>query len=163
MDFVRQTILRTFPKILQFADDHRTCKRKSVGCAILRYPMEHCISTPVVVSNGPSVPGNECTNIVGNCGCSHSEPRAILQLLKKNIDKAPTMLVCTYSPCTTCANVIIDSGVIQAVAYDILTEHDKRGDEFLRKVMPVFTRAELESPDCNATLRQWIIHCRDAQ
>lgn len=121
-------------KIQNFALKNQTCKRKAVGCSIVRLsigwqkaPTEE---TLIMTHNGPSVPNNQCTNEVGNCGCSHAEPRAILKSLKKDYGKHLTM-VCTYSPCTNCANIIIDSGIIDLVVYKVLTQHDIRGQTFL--------------------------------
>ncbi len=75
------------------------------------------------------------------------------------------IMVCTYSPCTNCANIIIDSGIVKGIVWDILTEHDKRGAEFLRSAMDVITKAELlhmlqfsndpEREKCFATLERW--------
>ena len=53
------------------------------------------------------------------------------------------LVFCTYSPCTNCANIILDAGIVQAVFYDTLTKHDQRGVEFLEAAMPVFTREDV--------------------
>ena len=127
-------LIMELKKIQDFALKNQTCKRKAVGCSIVRLsigrrrlPTE---KTLVMTHNGPSVPNNECINEVGNCGCSHAEPRAILESLKKDYGKHLVM-VCTYSPCTNCANIIIDSGIIDLVVYETLTLHDTRGTTFL--------------------------------
>lgn len=137
--------------IEQQAKEQQTCLRKAVGCSIC------AIKAPDVVDdvgirrlafqhNGPARSGNPCTNIVGNCGCSHAEPRVIMSVLK--MPRLPIreklVLFCTYSPCTYCANVIIDSGLVSGLVYDILTEHDTRGLAFLKSVMPCVTREEIE-------------------
>jgi deoxycytidylate deaminase len=46
------------------------------------------------------------------------------------------VVVGTYSPCSFCANVIVDAGIAHTVVYDILTEHDKRGVEILNRGLP---------------------------
>lgn len=162
MDFVIKGIIEAFPKVLAYADRNRICKRKSVGCCIAEVVDEQMLFIPTFSANGPSGQGHECTNVVGNCGCSHAEPRAIMKYLKARRGiESPRVLICTYSPCTNCANIIIDSGIIGAVVYDILTEHDKRGDEFLRMEMPVFTARELQSGAAHDSLREWYIRSRE--
>jgi deoxycytidylate deaminase len=42
----------------------------------------------------------------------------------------------TYSPCSFCANVLVDAGLVHVVVYDVLTEHDKRGVEILNRGLP---------------------------
>jgi len=137
-----------FDQIAEYADIKQICKRKSVGCCAIAFNSN---GEPFLIGltvNGP-VRDFECSNEVGNCGCSHAEPRLIIYLLqediKKKIENEPIFLMCTYSPCTNCANIIIESGLFLGVFYDILTEHDKRGEERLRKVMPVFQRKELDA------------------
>ena len=65
-------------------------------------------------------------------------------------------MLCTYSPCTNCANIILQSGIIEGVVYKILTEHDKRGDEFLRKSIDVLTTKELLTGKSDVIIRKWI-------
>ena len=102
-----------------------TCKRKVVNCTIINH-----IGQFTNTKNGPTQ-GHQCSNEVGNCGCAHAEPRAIIAALKSEwyVD---CILVCDYSPCSNCANIIIDSGIVTKVGYNILTEHDKRGVKLLK-------------------------------
>lgn len=122
-----------------WAEREQQCRRKSVACFIaIRDPQTWKWDEFVRARNGPSALGDACINVVGNCGCAHAEPRAILaavNLLNRADDMA---LVCEYSPCTSCANIIVDSIhepvelPIRDVYYRILTEHDKRGVEILK-------------------------------
>jgi len=66
-----------------------------------------------------------------------------MEVLKKTEFLGSKIMFCTYSPCTNCANIILDSGVINGVIYDILTEHDTRGLAFLQSQIPCVTREEL--------------------
>ncbi len=96
------------------------CKRKVVRCSVWLDGMN--LATTM---NGPS--GTECTNKVGDCGCSHAEPRVLFYIARFLRCTQPYTMVCTYSPCTNCANIIVDSKLIDTVYYETLTEHDKRG------------------------------------
>jgi deoxycytidylate deaminase len=133
------------------AKEQQTCKRKAVGCSIVRLDPDGLVREVVFTHNGPSRDGHECTGEVGNCGCSHAEPRIVIQALKGQLGRyvhssqsSKAVLVCTYSPCTNCANVIIDSGIIHAVVYEHLTQHDVRGEQFLVDSLTVITKMQLE-------------------
>jgi deoxycytidylate deaminase len=162
---MKEQLLRNLYNLESWAVKETTCLRKGVGCAIIRLT-EHWIDTLTVTFNGPSRKGAVCTNEVGNCGCSHAEPRAIQTLLGRYGEGCSNhyWMLCTYSPCTTCANIIIDSGLFSegGVIYHYLTNHDVRGDEFLRAVMPVVTAKEIER-DGYAAIRRAELSCPDAE
>jgi len=147
-----------FEEILSFAERNQVCLRKAVGCAAIAVGENELL--PISLKhNGPSREGYPCTNEVGNCGCSHSEPRVVVDTTMNWCEDEKLILVCTYSPCTTCANIVIDSGLFCGVIYDILTEHDKRGEKFLREAMNVLSRKELNKlteEEANATIKKWI-------
>ena len=147
-----------FEEILSFAERNQVCKRKAVGCAAIAVRVNE-IYTIAMKHNGPSRKGFPCTNEVGNCGCSHSEPRVVQSAIKNWDMDEKLILVCTYSPCTNCANIVIDSGLFGGVIYDILTEHDKRGEKFLREAMNVMDRKELNKlteEEASAKLKEWV-------
>jgi len=152
--FVEKHIQNTM-KILAFHKS--TCLRKSVGASIEKLVNDN--GSPIIRSifgfNGPSVVGNQCTNVVGNCGCSHAEPRAILQALQDDVFRHEThcLMICTYSPCTTCANIILDSGLVSHLVFDILTEHDKRGYEFLKSKIEIVSLKEIEEDQSDAFIK----------
>jgi deoxycytidylate deaminase len=110
------------------------CKRKNVGCTIFSVNDYGQVIQVCFTHNGPSKKA-ECSNVVGGCGCSHAEPRAMLECYRKGYlprtFSAKLVMVCLYSPCTNCANIINDAGIIDAVVYDILTQHDTRGRDIL--------------------------------
>lgn len=159
---------KIFVEILEYAERNQVCLRKAVGCAAITFSGADLSPMLVaMVHNGPSRPGHPCTNEVGNCGCSHSEPRLVQDILRKTIDLTtmPLIMVCTYSPCTTCANITIDSGLFKGVIYDVLTEHDKRGDKFLRDAMPVLTRKEIQEAieteqtgEIDGQIKKWLFN-----
>jgi deoxycytidylate deaminase len=155
-----------FDGILNYAERNQICLRKAVGCAAITFD-EIDLSPRVLalVHNGPSREGHPCTNEVGNCGCSHSEPRLVQKVFKEGIfEVRPLVMVCTYSPCTNCANITIDSRLFDGIFYDILTEHDKRGEKFLRQAMPVITRQSVqqviktrETGRIDDQIKKWIL------
>jgi len=141
-------IKQEFGILAEYAEGKRTCKRKAVGCSIIEIHTRLPGVNRIVLShNGPSGFENECSGVVGNCGCSHAEPRAVfkyLNKLKKDYgDCLWSIMICNYSPCTNCANIIVDSGIITAVVYKILTEHDIRGVEILKRSLDIFSITEL--------------------
>lgn len=142
--FYKETIDKTFDRIRTEAEENQICKRKAVGSAILLFDVAPDLITIITAINGPSHPTNECTNEVGNCGCSHAEPKVILHFLQKHQKEGneTVILLSTYSPCVPCANLIIEAGFIDAVAYEIYAPHWARGVEMLRKVLPVWHTRE---------------------
>lgn len=110
------------------AEENQECKRKAVGCAIIIANGKDSTVT-IFSQNGPST-GHICSNELGNCGCAHAEPRAILRAVYEHWNHCT--LVCMYSPCTNCANIIVDSGVVDKVVWDIDTNHDMRGLHILK-------------------------------
>lgn len=154
---MKKELNEIFEGILEFAERNQKCLRKAVGCAAIFFSVTK-FEVAVLVHNGPSREGHECTNEVGNCGCSHSEPRLVQQVLARQLDM-PLILVCSYSPCTTCANIVIDSKLFSGVIYDVLTQHDKRGEKFLRDAMPVLSREVIETmteEEVSDKLKKWI-------
>ena len=160
---VKQVILRTFDQIKEEAQKHQVCKRKAVGCAILEINSKEQLITHYVAINGPSGSNNKCSNIVGACGCSHAEPRVIMKYLKKakkNGHRGKTILLTTFSSCVNCANIIIDSGVIDAVAYEILAEHwaiePNNAKAMLDRTLPHWTKQQIEEDLDNNLIRNWL-------
>lgn len=115
--------------------DPRGCKRKGVGCSAWTWmPVKdvfNCIHSGC--HNGPSGAEHECSNEVGKCGCSHSEPRLTIDLLRFRAPRRSIIMAVGYSPCSNCANIMVDSQLYCGCVYDILTEHDVRGLDILRR------------------------------
>lgn len=158
--FIRQTILETFANIKREAEKNQICKRKAVGCAILEIDLKNELITHYMTINGPSGPNNECSGEKGNCGCSHSEPRAIIKFLKqskRNGQRGKTIILTTYSECNNCANIIVDSGIIDVAAYDIYASHWPKGIEIIKNSIPVWTKRELEEDIENNFIKNWLL------
>jgi deoxycytidylate deaminase len=157
LEYIRKIIIEDMNLITANAKVRTKCKRKGVGCQLISIREGDIICSLNYVFNGPSVEDFECSNVTGNCGCMHSEPKAIIVALKKN-PLIEWIMLCTYSPCTNCANIIIHSGIVKGIVYDILTEHDKRGDKFLRQSIDVLTLQEIinRKSEANAIIERWI-------
>lgn len=122
------------------------CKRKFVRSTILSI---HTGGVTKILSevNGPIKDFFECSNKIASCGCEHAEQKVIRDLLMTISTWPPVyqyILLCSYSPCTTCSNAIVGSRIIDAVVYDKITPHDLRGKERLCRVMPTFTVRKIE-------------------
>lgn len=160
---IKQVILRTFAQIKIEAEKHQVCKRKGTGCAILEIDSVKQLILHFAATNGPSGPHNKCSNIVGACGCSHAEPRAIMKYLKqrtKNGSNKKVILLTTYSACVNCSNIIIDSNVIDVVAYEILAEHwavePRNAKAMLDRSLPHWTKQQIENDIENKLLKNWL-------
>lgn len=138
---IAKALIAEMEYISAFAKKAQTCKRKSVGVSILDIVRDRAgrviMDRLTKQHNGPAIEDAECNNEVGNCGCAHAEPRAVLDLMRRgwmqSPDRGKLILVSEYSPCTNCANVILDSGVIQVCVYEHTTKHDLRGLSLLQK------------------------------
>lgn len=110
------------------------CKRKKVGVAGFVVTVDGYLNRRTdIFTNGAD--WNECSNVVGSCGCVHAEPKLILSWAQYYSDKC--VILCTHSPCTNCANLIVLSGFVYAVIYRTFTEHDPRGVDIIRRAMPI--------------------------
>jgi deoxycytidylate deaminase len=132
------------------ATKETSCLRKGVGAAIVKVTKNNHLLVVAVGFNGPSGLQNKCTNVQGNCGCSHAEPRAIMRYLRSGV-KDRGILLCSYSPCTNCANIIVDSGCVKGVVYDTFTHHDPRGAEIIARAMPIMSLKLLDE----RILKEW--------
>ena len=81
--------------------------------------------------NGPVF--TDCTNEVGKCGCIHAEQRLIIchyEVVKRIQDP---ILVVNTSPCKTCANLIVESGLFSSCYYNrVYHGNDYRGIDTMK-------------------------------
>jgi deoxycytidylate deaminase len=110
------------------------CRRKAVGIAALssdaifhRNRIEWGKHASLFFNGSGQV---HCTNERGNCGCVHAEVRAVLAATRRHED---ILLLQNYSPCTNCANLIVESQVVLGVYWLIDTDHDMRGIDILHR------------------------------
>lgn len=107
---------------------HTECKRKLVKASFIWFSEPEFICERAYAVNGP-VQGSVCSNEIGNCGCMHAEIRLLL-----HNPHIHGLMACQYSPCTQCANAIVDSRRVTGVVYLIPTQHDLRGLDRLGKL-----------------------------
>jgi len=167
LEKIKKTILQTFKDIKREAKKNRTCLRKACGCAILKI---HSPSDPIITiftaTNGPSGKQNKCSGIKGSCGCSHAEPRAVMSYLKSSVLEyfsnnsynLKIILLTTFSSCVNCANIIIDSGVINAVSYEFIAPHWTKDPNNAKKMLDEslihFSKQELIKDKSNKILKK---------
>lgn len=108
--------LKCFAKIAQNVSMLSTCKRLNVGCVIATNSLTDLIS---IGYNVPGQIGSRCSAKEGACGCAHAEYRALNS--QRVRDAWRLVLICTTSPCESCAQAIIRSGRIHTVCY--ITEY----------------------------------------
>jgi len=164
-DLIRKVILCSFKDIKREARKHKTCKRKAVGCVILEVNLKDDLIQHFAAMNGASGAKNKCSGIKGACGCSHSEPRAIMRYLKQRklrIKRSyvKTILLTTFSSCVNCANIIIDSGVIDFVAYEYLATHwatpPRDAKAMLDRSLIHCSKKQIIEDTDNKLIRKWL-------
>jgi len=168
-DVIKKAILRTLKNIKIEARKNKVCKRKACGCAILEVDLQNEAIAFYTAINGPSGSKNKCSGIKGACGCSHAEPRAIMKYLKARRLKIrkpyiKTVLLTTFSSCVNCANIIIDSKVIDAVVYEMIAPHwavePNNAKAMLDRSLLHCSKKEIIDDVSNSLLRTWLF---DAQ
>jgi len=107
-----------------------TCMRAKVGCVICRD--NRIISTGY---NGPPKGTPHCSpkicNINVHCERAiHAEANAISFAAKEGISTNGATLYCTHSPCSNCAKLIIQAGILRVV-YETL--YDDKGLNLLNE------------------------------
>ncbi len=84
-----------------------TCKRAQFGCVITDKTLERVWS--VGYNGAPKGFSHDtCTAEEGWCGCSHAEMNALVKVAGRDNQK---VMFTTGSPCKTCANLTINSGI----------------------------------------------------
>ena len=66
-----------------------------------------------------------------SCICIHAEQNAIIQAAYLGISTKDAIIYLTLSPCSSCAKMIINSGIKRVVYKN--SHHDKEGIELLKK------------------------------
>ena len=65
------------------------------------------------------------------CVCSHAEENVITQAALHGMPTKDAVLYTTNAPCTTCAKMLINAGIVRVVCK--MEHHDKEGIELLKK------------------------------
>jgi len=164
-DLIKRVILQSFRDIKKAARKNQKCQRKGCGCVILEINLRESLIQHFAAVNGPSGPKNKCSNIKGACGCSHAEPRAIMKYLKQRKprikrDYIKTILLTTFSSCVNCANIIVDSGVIDVVIYEFLATHwatpPHDAKSMLDRSLLHWSKKEIIKDKDNRLIKKWL-------
>lgn len=113
-----------FMKICDDVATRSTCLRRQVGAIIVKE--NRILSTGY---NGAPTGLTHCANIgcyrqihnipsgtlAEKCRASHAEQNAIVQAAKHGISINDGVLFCTNFPCSICAKLIINAGIIQVI------------------------------------------------
>ena len=101
------------------------CEQSGQAAIILNSAADQVYSIGI---NGGPKGGKQCLcNLPGKYTCIHAEAQAIAKCTSTDKDK---IMICTMSPCITCASLIVNTG-FKCVFY-IKEWHDKTGIEILR-------------------------------
>lgn len=93
-----------------------TCRRRQVGCVIAKD--SRILSTGY---NGTISGTDNCCEqliddiLVTNDTVVHAEQNALMFALKEGVSTKDTTLYCTDAPCTMCAKLIAQAGIIEVV------------------------------------------------
>jgi len=126
-EWERISLLFAFMKMTVSISQRSTCIRRRVGCLVVKNNLENVYS---IGYNG-SVAGKEngCKKLdSGSCGCVHAEINA-LNKIKFEIEDS--ILLCTLSPCKSCAKEILKYPIKRVIYLE--DYRDLSGVDFLRK------------------------------
>lgn len=123
--------LQKFLKFKAFADslaDLSTCKRAKVGAIVFDSGFTQVLA---IGYNGPPTmrENDSCSGEAGQCGCVHAEANALLKVRQR--DLLGLWMYSTTFPCSHCAGLIANSGLITKLFYRDVYRDDK-GAESLR-------------------------------
>ena len=137
------------------------CRQEQIGSAILEIDVFNEMIIHYAATNGPS--SNIKCSII-NCGCSHAESRVLIQYLKRfrsTTRNIKTILISTHYPCKTCANMIIDSKLIDIVISDEFCPiNNDSGHNLLDKSLDVrlWTKQMIENDVENNFIKNWLLN-----
>ncbi len=128
MDKERLTMADVYMLLAKLLSLRSTCKRAQFGCVIADKTLERIWS--VGYNGAPKGFSHDtCTAEEGWCGCSHAEMNALVKVAGKDEEK---VMFTTGSPCKTCANLTINSG-ISKLYYLEGTYRSDEGLDLIRK------------------------------
>ena len=119
-----------------------TCPRASVGCVLVR-DGHGLVSGYNGASRGlPHCTDVGCLMVDGHCLRScHAEQNAIATAARLGVSVTGATCYSTHQPCTTCANMLINTGIVRVVYLNEYTPAD--GGEFFRFAGVIVERMEL--------------------
>lgn len=129
-----------FMSIVELLEKRTTCIRKSVGAILVKdniilstgyngspSKLEHCINIGCLREK-LKIPSGQRIEI---CRAVHAEMNALVQCGLKQTNTKDSVLYCSYSPCVTCAKLLIQAGTKKIVYRDVY--NDELAFEILRE------------------------------
>ena len=123
-----------FMDIAQVVSLRGNCLKRKVGAVIVknkRVMSSGYNGTPKGVKNCYEGGCERCNSLIpsgealGICICSHAEENAIVQAAYHGVSTFGAVIYITYSPCITCAKMIINSGIEEVVYNEAYTIEDE--------------------------------------
>jgi len=138
--YIRPTWDEYFMKLAALVGERSTCLRHNIGAIIVRD--KRVIATGY---NGSARGALNCIEVgclkdelgiktgTGHetCRAIHAEQNAIIQGASHGISVEGTTIYCTHTPCTICARMIVNAGIIRVVSYHDYSDESAR--KFLEK------------------------------
>lgn len=121
----KQARIRVFTHFLQELAGLSKCTDKKIAAIIINEQADQVLSIGV---NGGPKGGMDCLcQLGGKYTCVHAEANA---LAKCYVDCSGKIMLCTMSPCITCATLIVNSGI--NTFYYLNKYHDNTGLKILK-------------------------------
>lgn len=125
-----------FMKMAELVATRSTCLRRHVGAVIVREnhvlatgyngPPRGCSHCKVCIREELKVPSGKMQEI---CKAAHAEQNAICQAARHGVSIKDSILYVTVSPCSICAKMLINAGIIEVKS---LTDYP---DELAREML----------------------------
>ena len=117
--------VQVFARFVEDLASLSNCSDRHIAAIITDAEATQVLS--IGLNGGPKGGLNCLCHLGGRYTCAHAEAQA---LVKCHFDCTGALMICSLSPCVTCATLIINAG-IKAIYY--LSEyHDKTGIEMLQ-------------------------------
>jgi len=133
-----------FIEIAKIVKSRADCLRRQVGAVIVkdfRIVSTGYNGTPIGIKNCTEGGCERCFlrhqgklesgEKEESCICIHAEQNAIIQAAYLGVSTKGSTMYITSNPCSTCAKMIINAGIIRVVCFD--NHHDKQGLKLLKK------------------------------
>lgn len=101
-----------------------TCDRLQVGAVLTIDNRIIATGYNGPLSNEPKCSDSVCDKSKSCVRAVHAEMNAILFAAKQGISTDGATLYCTYSPCPTCAKVIVQAGVVRVVFRSLFRDNE---------------------------------------
>jgi len=116
---------RYFLSMADLVSERSTCPRRSVGAVIVDPISQNVVSSGYNGSpRGTPHCGSDCEKAFHvedykNCRAVHGEINAIVNAAYNGVTTRNCFLYLTCTPCTVCARIIVNSGIVRVVAKEL--------------------------------------------